>query len=413
MAQPRKLRVLAVCVAILMGSATVLAPIAMADDLRDKKNKVRGQIRGAQGELHESSRAAVAAGRRLERSRALLAGAQRRLGVAQANLTVAAQQDAAMQAKLVEAERQLAVAREELKKAKAAVVESRRRIGALAASNYANGDPALMGLVVILNSQNPAEATTSMNTVDSLMSRQTNELEELREAQAELVLKETKVELAKEDVAAQRKAAAANLVRTTALRVTAAQVQSQVAALVSKNRAAEAAALRARRADLARLRALKKQENRIKRLIMQRARKQKGGYTGGGSGFLYRPVPGPVTSPYGYRRHPIYGYWGLHDGTDFRAPCGTAMRAAHSGTVISRYYSDVYGSRLYIDVGRFNGRNMTVVYNHASGYRVGVGERVGRGEVVGYSGSSGWSTACHLHFTVLLNGNPTDPMNYM
>src|SRR5687768_16305865 len=100
------------CLALLMGIATVLAPIAMADDLRDRKNKVRGRIRGAQGELHESSRAAVAAGRRLERSRALLAAAQKRLGVAQANLNAAAQQDAAMQAKLVEAQRLLAVARE-------------------------------------------------------------------------------------------------------------------------------------------------------------------------------------------------------------------------------------------------------------------------------------------------------------
>ncbi len=33
-------------------------------------------------------------------------------------------------------------------------------------------------------------------------------------------------------------------------------------------------------------------------------------------------MPGIVTSPFGYRRHPIYGYWGLHDGTDFRAGCG-------------------------------------------------------------------------------------------
>ena len=120
-----------------------------------------------------------------------------------------------------------------------------------------------------------------------------------------------------------------------------------------------------------------------------------------------------MTSPYGYRRHPIYGYWGLHDGTDFRAPCGTPERAAGSGTVISKVWSDVYGNRLYLDLGQVNGKNMTVVYNHMTSYAANTGERVRRGETVGYAGSTGWSTGCHLHFTVLLDGSPVDPMNYM
>ena len=56
---------------------------------------------------------------------------------------------------------------------------------------------------------------------------------------------------------------------------------------------------------------------------------------------------------------------------------------------------------------------MTVVYNHLSGYGASTGERVSRGEVIGYAGSTGWSTGCHLHFTVLLNGSPVNPMNYL
>jgi murein DD-endopeptidase MepM/ murein hydrolase activator NlpD len=81
--------------------------------------------------------------------------------------------------------------------------------------------------------------------------------------------------------------------------------------------------------------------------------------------------------------------------------------------VISRYYSSVYGNRLYVGVGMVNGKYLTVVYNHLSGYAVGSGQDVARGQVIGYAGNTGWSTACHLHFTVLANGQPVNPMNYM
>ncbi len=394
--------------------AAALTSAAHADDLRDRQHKVRGQISSAQGDLQESSKELAAAARQLQRSQARLQAAQKRLGVAQGRVDAAARRDAEMQARLQAAEHDLAVARAKLQAAKAQMVEQRRQIGELAANNYANGDPALMGLSVILNSQDVGELTSQMNTVDSLMDRQRGTLERLTAARLRLAARETKVEQMTASVAVQRKAAAVNLVRTQALEQAAARVRTEVATAVADNRAARAAASKARAADAIKLRELKSQENRIKKLILKRARAQKsGGYSGQSGGFLSRPVPGPVTSSYGWRVHPIYGYWGLHDGTDFRAPCGTSMRAVASGTVIARQWSDVYGNRLYLDLGRVNGRNMTAVYNHASSYQAGVGERVARGEVLGWSGTTGWSTACHLHFSVLVDGNPVDPMKYM
>ena len=89
------------------------------------------------------------------------------------------------------------------------------------------------------------------------------------------------------------------------------------------------------------------------------------------------------------------------------------MHAGAAGTVISEYYSSVWGNRLFLDVGRVNGKTMTLVYNHISSYTAGTGARVGRGDVVAHSGTTGWSTGCHLHFTVLLNGNPVDPAPYL
>ena len=120
-----------------------------------------------------------------------------------------------------------------------------------------------------------------------------------------------------------------------------------------------------------------------------------------------------MTSPFGYRIHPIYHYWGLHDGTDFGVSCGEPMRAVAGGTVIARYWSDVYGNRLYLNLGQINGQNITAVYNHATSYRVSVGDHVNQGDVVGYVGSTGWSTGCHLHFTILVNGTAVDPMNWL
>ena len=324
-------------------------------------------------------------------------------------MDAAARLDARMQARLQAAEHRLAVARVALDAARKRVTEQRIAIGRLAASNYANGDPALMGLSVMLNSQDPAEVTTQMNTVTALMSRQTTLLEELKIARAQMVAQEAAVEKARAAVAVQRQAARANLVRKQSLERAAAAARAEVARLYARARSAEVAASRARRADQRQLRAAKRQEAKIRRLIIERARRQHGGYSGNTGGFLFRPVPGPVTSPFGWRRHPIYGYWGLHDGTDFSAPCGTPNHAAGSGTVISKVWSSVYGNRLYLDLGRVNGKNMTVVYNHLSGYSASTGERVRRGETIGYSGSTGWSTGCHLHFTVLPQRQPGEP----
>jgi murein DD-endopeptidase MepM/ murein hydrolase activator NlpD len=409
----RSLPRIAVCATLLLAGVGAVAPLAAAEDLHHKQRQVRGKVHSAQADLEESSKALNAAARRLAHARALLGAAQGRVNLAQKNLDAAARLDALMQTRLQAAEHRLAVARVALDTARKRVVDQRAAIGELAASNYANGDPALMSLAVMLNSQDPAEVTSQMNTVDSLMSRQTTLLADLKAARARMVSEEKRVEQAKASVAVQRQAARANLVRKQGLERSAAEARSEVATLVVQSRAAEAQSARAHRADLVQLRAVKKQEEKVRRLIIARASRHKGGFKGDTGAFLYRPVPGSVTSPYGWRIHPIYGYWGLHDGTDFSAPCGTPNRAAGTGTVISRVWSDVYGNRLYLDLGRVNGQDMTVVYNHLTSYAANTGERVSRGEVVGYAGTTGWSTGCHLHFTVLLDGNPVDPMKYL
>jgi len=237
---------------------------------------------------------------------------------------------------------------------------------------------------------------------------------------AEVALADWKDEVrdARDSVAEQKEAARLNLLTIRGLFGDARDTRAQVARLVDRSRDARRAAVHARQRDRAALQRLKGREARIKREILRLAAQaaqhnNAPTYNGTTDGLLQMPVNGPVTSPFGWRTHPIYGYWGLHDGTDFGAGCGAALWAGESGTVINEYYDEVYGNRLYLSVGTVNGANLTLVYNHLSSYNVSEGAHVGRGDVVGYVGSTGWSTGCHLHFTVLRNGEPVDPMNYL
>ncbi len=142
-----------------------------------------------------------------------------------------------------------------------------------------------------------------------------------------------------------------------------------------------------------------------------------GGSSGGGSsassGLRY-PVADPyVTSPYGMRVHPVTGIYKLHDGTDFRAYCGTPIRAAASGRVLWARYRSGYGNQVAIDHGVIGGDALMTSYSHLSRYSASWGEHVSAGEIIGYSGSTGYSTGCHLHFMVYDDGIRTNPMQYL
>jgi len=131
----------------------------------------------------------------------------------------------------------------------------------------------------------------------------------------------------------------------------------------------------------------------------------------GSHGFLH-PVPGGITSGFGRRFHPVLRVWKLHDGTDFGAGCGTAIRAPYAGTVTRRYFNAGYGNRLILSHGRVAGVLVQTALNHATRFVVSAGQRVHRGEVIGYVGSTGYSTGCHLHLMVWLNGRLVDPMSW-
>ena len=406
----------------------VLTSSGREDDLKDKHEQVQQQIKHAAHEAEESSHRVAAATKAFHTAQAALASARGSLVEARARLSSvrvelreAREEDARMQAELDKAQARLDRARADVVAGQAALDAQRALVKDTVVGLYQQGDPDLLALSGYLNSETVAELMRRMEYADTLVEDEATTFEDLHAAEVLLKIRAYDVQAAEEQVAEQRKRSAEHLRETVALeeraeasKLAAISAREDVEAMVVRRRETRAEAVRARKHDLVVLARLKKEEKRIKEQILAAAAADKGpGYVGNNDGFLLSPVAGYVTSPFGYRTHPIYGYYGLHDGTDFGAGCGTAMRASGTGTVISSYYSSVYGNRLYLNVGKVNGHNLTVVYNHASNYRVGVGDRVQRGETVGYVGSTGWSTGCHLHYTVLQDGDAVDPMTYL
>ncbi len=120
------------------------------------------------------------------------------------------------------------------------------------------------------------------------------------------------------------------------------------------------------------------------------------------------PVYGDISSPFGWRIHPITKKWAFHTGIDIAAPLGTPIFAADSGIVEYAGWYKGYGNFILINHGKYK-----TAYGHLSKIDVFVGEYVRKGELIGRVGSTGISTGPHVHFEVRLDGKVVNPMTYL
>ncbi|MDD2533482.1 MAG: M23 family metallopeptidase [Eubacteriales bacterium] len=117
-----------------------------------------------------------------------------------------------------------------------------------------------------------------------------------------------------------------------------------------------------------------------------------------------KPVPGAL-SGYGYRRHPVYGYYHFHPAVDMSNPKGTPIKAAGAGKVIGAEYHSGAGNQVVIN----HGNGFTTTYMHCSKFYVKVGDYVEKGDKIAAVGNTGTSTGSHLHFEIRLYGSPVNP----
>ncbi|MHB8173014.1 MAG: peptidoglycan DD-metalloendopeptidase family protein [Nitrospirota bacterium] len=121
------------------------------------------------------------------------------------------------------------------------------------------------------------------------------------------------------------------------------------------------------------------------------------------------PVRGFITSDFGYRHSPIYGTTEFHCGLDIANATGTPVHATADGTVSASGISSSYGRYVKIQ----HGYGLATMYCHLSRMDVHEGQRVKKGDIIGAVGDTGHSTGPHLHYEVLVNGVPVNPMKYI
>ena len=387
-------------------------------DLEKKQKDASAAAKDAKKALDGSTKEYNAAVVALRTAQGKLDAAENQLGATRGLLAVAKQVDTQMQAKLAVSQASLDTAVAKLAEGEAELEESEGKVEQFTVENLQQGDPGMRAFGDLLRGEDPIKFTEQMNLNDSVSDAQLAAMQGFAATKVLLEVKRDEVKKLRDVVKKQRADAAANLVRKTELEATAEDQRDTISGLVSQRQTLRNSAAASKKEDEKRYRQEVAERNRleaqIQALIKEAGAGGGGGDAGGdGGGALSRPVNGPITSPYGMRVHPITHVYKLHDGTDFGVGCGTPIKAAASGTIISQYYNGAYGNRIILNNGTMRGVNVVTTYNHLSRFAARAGQRVTRGQVIGYVGSTGYSTGCHLHFMVLVNGHTTQPTNWL
>jgi murein DD-endopeptidase MepM/ murein hydrolase activator NlpD len=433
-------------VAVAIASALCLAllgPQATADELTAHRARVKQQIAKTRSDLSESTKTLSAAAVAVDKAQSKLDGARAQLATTRQELATAKLKDAEMAAKLQQARADLAAAVAAVAAGQARLDAEQAKAGQLIRDQYQK-QANLLPIAVLVDPNSTEEWQTKLQWSITMFDSTQAQIDRLTALQRQLNAARVQQAELEAKVTAARHEAAANLKIKKALESRTANEETTIAQLVRQRKVAEDAAATDVAQDKARYSQLIKERASVERRIAVRiakaaaarkraaaerraeaarrshstskqshrtshARRPTG--SSAGHGFIF-PVAARITSPFGMRFHPVLHYWKLHDGTDFGAGCGTPLRAAYSGRVAERYYNAGYGNRLMIDHGYVGGRYLTTGYNHASHYIVRVGQHVRKGQIIGYVGTTGFSTGCHLHLMVWINGHLRNPMTW-
>lgn len=233
--------------------------------------------------------------------------------------------------------------------------------------------------------------------------RSAESLTDVRIARLDMVDAERSIRQQRQDAESVAASARAETARLGALRADQARAVD-VAKVREQNEQTVLATVQARKAEFER--AAQRQQAAsasVEQVLSSRPR------TGNATSRFQFPADGPISSPFGWRVHPIFHTRRLHTGIDIGAGYGTAVRAGGAGTVVVAGTITGYGNAIVID----HGGGIATLYGHLSRFKVRVGQSVSAGATIGAVGNTGNSTGPHLHFEVRVQGTPVDPMPYL
>lgn len=444
------------------------------DDLRDRTNAAKekkaaaeARIEDLSADLEDTDAELAAAYVRLQEIEGELLVAQAELEEAEGELLKAQREADALAQRLTDAEAQEAELVDKIAQDDEAAQSTRESIAELARRAYrGEGTPDRMSLVMGASSAQDFVQQYSLS--QTAMRTQTNSLDLLRQTEATSRNTQSRLEAVRGTIADLKVEADAAVVVAADAKADAEERRSTVEGLIVEQKnataliedrrqsqeaardeaAADREAFDAEIQELAGLTAAEKKrisdaeakakadaEAKAKADAEARAKNNQSGGSGSGStpatpsqpttpsnpsggavgrGFLDYPTSMVyITSAYGYRLHPILGYVRLHAGTDFRAYCGTPIMASAAGTVRWATMRSGFGNQVLVDHGTVDGASLMTSYNHLSSFAVSAGAKVSKGQVIGYSGNTGTSSACHLHFEVYVNGATVNPMSVL
>ncbi len=300
----------------------------------------------------------------------------------------------------------------------ARVEELKITLGALAREQYmdAGGSDSL---ALVFGAESSSDFVNRFAAQSSAARVQANALDEIEEIAATNRNRGARQEAVREYIEELKAEADALVKEARAAKKAAQEKKDAVDAALKQLSELKAKLAKQRSEAIAKQKEIERKQEKVRKKILELVKKKLAqeralNPTPMGKGYLSFPTKVPyITSNYGNRYHPVLHYWRLHAGTDFRAYCGTAIYSAAEGRVEWAQPMGGFGNQVMLDHGIVKGNSVLTSYNHLSRFAVKKGQYVTRGQLVGYSGSTGTSTACHLHFEVYVNGKTVDPMSIL
>lgn len=381
---------------ILLGGQAMHVP-SYADDLDDQVQDLQGQIDSSRLEQENWQQV-------IEDVSAKLKQIQADLYAANARLQSIRSRQSEINAQIVQTQNEI-VKMEAYLKTRQNVLN--RRVRAI----YMHGQ--LNYLEVILGANSFSDFANRVELLKRVIRSDYNLILEIQKQKAAIEAKKAQLEEDKR----QLDALAAEAEKTQQEIAAKKAEQQKVLDAAKSNKAAAAQMEQDLNAQLASVRNLIQQRLAAAEAARQAAQQDSSNEGGGGSddnyvqgtGAMGWPCSGPITSPFGYRTHPIFGTTIFHAGIDIGVDYGTPIHAADSGVVVYSGWISGYGNAVIID----HGGGISTLYGHNQSLAVSEGQSVSKGSVIAYAGSTGNSTGPHCHFEVDVNGSPVNPMGYL